>query len=134
MNFGAIFCLFSVRVALFKTFLNLQLFKLIGFIHHFLLYWWVQSGQAYLQDRHGLGNLEPAVDRYKDWTIVNGCENGTHTMLHVGRPLDTCDPLHDHVVTVRRERGRFEGLTECTCVLWAEGWWKKRLYVMAIYR
>jgi len=60
---------------------------------------WVHSGKAYLQDRHGLGNLEPAVDRFQDWTIVAGYENGSHTVLHVSRPLDTCDPAHDHVIT-----------------------------------
>ena len=51
----------------------------------------MHSGKAYLQDRHGKGNMEPAVDRYQDWTIVSGYENDTHTVLHVARPLDTCD-------------------------------------------
>ncbi|KAF2361340.1 Copper type II ascorbate-dependent monooxygenase C-terminal [Trinorchestia longiramus] len=60
---------------------------------------WVHSGKAYLQDRHGLGNLEPAVDRFQDWTIVSGYENDTHTVLHVSRPLNTCDPLNDHVIS-----------------------------------
>ncbi|KAA0189595.1 hypothetical protein HAZT_HAZT001855 [Hyalella azteca] len=60
---------------------------------------WVHSGKAYLQDRHGLGNLEPAVDRFQDWTIVSGYENDTHTVLHVSRPLNTCDPHNDHAIT-----------------------------------
>ena len=61
----------------------------------------MHSGKAYLQDRHGLGNLEPAVDRYQDWTIVSGYENDTHTVLHVSRPLNTCDPDNDHAISVR---------------------------------
>uniref|UniRef100_A0A6A7G1R7 MOXD1 homolog 2-like n=2 Tax=Hirondellea gigas TaxID=1518452 RepID=A0A6A7G1R7_9CRUS len=60
---------------------------------------WVHSGKAYLQDRHGIGNLEPAVDRFQDWTIVSGYENDTHTVLHVSRPLNTCDPDNDHIIS-----------------------------------
>ncbi|KAG0729482.1 DBH-like monooxygenase protein 1 [Chionoecetes opilio] len=54
--------------------------------------------QAYLQDRHGRGNNEPAVDQQRDWLLVGGYENDTHTVLIMSRPYNTCDS-HDHVIS-----------------------------------
>ncbi|XP_045118850.1 MOXD1 homolog 2-like [Portunus trituberculatus] len=59
---------------------------------------WVHSGKAYLQDRHGRGNKEPAVDQQRDWLLVGGYENDTHTVLIMSRPYNTCDS-HDHVIS-----------------------------------
>ncbi|XP_069156757.1 DBH-like monooxygenase protein 1 [Procambarus clarkii] len=59
---------------------------------------WVHSGKAYLQDRHGRGNQEPSVDDQRDWMLVGGYENDTHTVLIMSRPYNTCDK-HDHVIS-----------------------------------
>ncbi|XP_071534713.1 DBH-like monooxygenase protein 1 [Panulirus ornatus] len=59
---------------------------------------WVHSGKAYLQDRHGLGNQEPAVDNQRDWVLVSGYENHTHTVLIMSRPYNTCDK-QDHAIS-----------------------------------
>ncbi|XP_068207395.1 MOXD1 homolog 2-like [Palaemon carinicauda] len=59
---------------------------------------WVHSGKAYLQDRHGKGNEEPAVDEQRDWMLVGGYENDTHTVLIMSRPYNTCDK-QDHIIS-----------------------------------
>ncbi|XP_042882375.1 MOXD1 homolog 2-like [Penaeus japonicus] len=59
---------------------------------------WVHSGKAYLQDRHGRGNVEPSVDEQRDWMLVGGYENDTHTVLIMSRPYNTCDK-QDHVIS-----------------------------------
>ncbi|XP_071513833.1 DBH-like monooxygenase protein 1 [Panulirus ornatus] len=59
---------------------------------------WVHSGKAYLQDRHGLGNQEPSVDDQRDWVLVAGHENDTHTVLIMSRRYNTCDS-QDHVIS-----------------------------------
>nr|XP_053650331.1 DBH-like monooxygenase protein 1 [Cherax quadricarinatus] len=59
---------------------------------------WVHSGKAYLQDRHGRGNQEPSVDDQRDWMLVGGYENDTHTVLIMSRPYNTCDK-NDHVIS-----------------------------------
>ncbi|XP_064082617.1 DBH-like monooxygenase protein 1 [Macrobrachium nipponense] len=59
---------------------------------------WVHSGKAYLQDRHGKGNEEPSVDEQRDWMLVGGYENDTHTVLIMSRPYNTCDK-QDHIIS-----------------------------------
>ena len=52
-----------------------------------------------LQDRHALGQFEPEEDASQDYELLQGYENGTHTVLRFRRKYDTCDP-HDFRITV----------------------------------
>lgn len=52
---------------------------------------WIKNGQAYFQDRHGIGKTLPPKDDKQDWTLLAARENDTHTIFKFSRKLDTCD-------------------------------------------
>lgn len=60
---------------------------------------WVENGQLYLQDRHGIGEITPPLDDHPDWRPLHAHENDTHTVLVVARDINTCDP-QDYLLTV----------------------------------
>ncbi|ROT85645.1 dopamine beta hydroxylase [Penaeus vannamei] len=52
---------------------------------------WVKDGEAFAQDRYGVGNRVPVLDDHPDWELLGGRENGTHTTIVVKRAINTCD-------------------------------------------
>lgn len=55
----------------------------------------------YFQDCHGQrdGNGAPIQDDTQNYTVINGYQNATHTVIQFKRALETCDP-DDLVITV----------------------------------
>ena len=44
---------------------------------------------------HAIGNGAPLLDERNDVELLNGHENGTHTVFTFRRPLRSCDTKHD---------------------------------------
>lgn len=57
----------------------------------------------FFQDCHGQrdGNGAPIQDDTQNYTVVNGYQNTTHTVIQFKRPLETCDP-DDIAITVSK--------------------------------
>lgn len=54
-----------------------------------------------LQDCHGSREApgKPVQDDTQNYTVINGYQNATHTIIQFQRPLETCDP-DDVAITV----------------------------------
>nr|CAD7419093.1 unnamed protein product [Timema cristinae] len=52
-----------------------------------------------MQDLHGTDrNGAPEKDEEQNYLLLEAQQNNTHTVLKIGRALDTCDHLHDVIL------------------------------------
>ena len=64
-----------------------------------IIAWVSKDGKVHFHDRNSRAYAMPEIDASQDWTLLEGRENGTHTIIKFRRPYYTCDEENDLPIT-----------------------------------